>query len=124
MRYRNLVVRQATQVKNRMASTLMENGVDYSKAMLHHKHYFADLVERLDEVPDPVRHLLRQSRAQVELFQTTQRTLLNGLSRDPRLAERVSLLETIPGVGQMTALTWALETGTPQRFSSVARAQS
>ena len=31
LRYRNLVVRQATQTKNRIASTLMEHGVEYNE---------------------------------------------------------------------------------------------
>ena len=34
------------------------------------------------------------------------------------------LLESIRGVGEVTALTWALEVGDPRRFSSVARAVS
>src|ERR1035441_10417926 len=40
------------------------------------------------------------------------------------LAKRVILLKSIRGVGEVTALTWALEVSDPQRFSSVARAVS
>ena len=36
----------------------------------------------------------------------------------PELAERVERLMTIPAVGEITALTWALEVGDPQRFHS------
>jgi hypothetical protein len=32
-------------------------------------------------------------------------------------------LQTIDGVGPITALTWALETGTPERFASIKHAQ-
>jgi transposase len=124
LRYRNLVVRQATQTKNRIASTLMEQGVEYSKARLHGKRYFQQLLERLDEAPEPVRELLRYSRASLEMFQATQRSLLKGLGANPELAERVRLLQTIPGVGEITALSWALEIGDPHRFRSADRAMS
>lgn len=124
MRYRNLVVRQATQTKNRIASTLMEHGVEYSKKKLHQKGYFHDLLGRLEEVPETVRSLLRTGRGGLEMFAATQRMLLNRLKTDPVLAERVRRLDTVPGVGEVTALTWALEIGDPQRFPSVARAMS
>jgi transposase len=124
LRYRNLVVRQATQTKNRIAATLMEHGVEYAASKLHRKRYFHQLLDRLDDVPEAVRSLLRRSRSNLELFETTQRTLLNGLSSNPALAERVRLLATIPGVGQVTALTWALEIGDPHRFRSIDRAVS
>ncbi len=124
LRYRNLVVRQATQTKNRISSTLMENGVQYSKKKLHGKRYFQQLLDRLDDVPQEVRDLLRHSRASLDMFQTTQRTLLRGLKNNPILRERVELLETIPAVGQVTALSWALEIGDPHRFSSASRAMS
>ena len=124
LRYRNLVVRQATQTKNRIASTLMENGVEYSKSKLHQKQYFRELVDGLEEVPEAVRSVLRYGRGSLEMFQTTQRLLLKGLSANPLLAERVRLLETIPGVGEVTALSWALEIGDPHRFRSVDRAVS
>ena len=124
LRFRNLVVKQSTQVKNRISSMLMENGVEYTKKKLHQKRYFHELLEQIEEVPLSVRQLLRQSRGTLELFQATQRTLVKGLSRDRRLAERVALLQTIPSVGVVTALTWALEIGDPFRFSSVNKALS
>lgn len=124
LRYRNLVVRQATQTKNRIAATLMEHGVEYAASKLHGKRYFHQLLDRLDEVPGAVRDLLRYSRSSLEMFQLTQRTLLKRLHTDPQLAERVRLLETIPGVGEVTALTWAVEIGDPHRFRSADRAMS
>src|SRR5260370_20348669 len=38
------------------------------------------------------------------------------LLADPELTQRVDQLMTIPAVGEITALTWALEVGDPQRF--------
>ena len=43
LRYRNLLVRQGTQMKNRTAGLLMETGVTYNKEKLHRKGYFAQL---------------------------------------------------------------------------------
>jgi Transposase IS116/IS110/IS902 family len=36
---------------------------------------------------------------------------MSSLERDPFLAERLKNLRTVPGVGPITALTWALEIG-------------
>lgn len=124
LRYRNLVVRQSTQTKNRIAATLMEQGVEYVKEKLHGKRYFTDLFSRLDQIPDPVRSLLQTSRGNLEMFQSVQLTLVQRLTSSPQLAHRVQLLATIPGVGQITALTWALEIGDPHRFPSAAQAMS
>jgi len=44
--------------------------------------------------------------------------LVRELLADPALAERVERLMTIPAVGEITALTWALEIGDPHRFRS------
>jgi hypothetical protein len=46
------------------------------------------------------------------------------LQRDSLLAERVERLMTIPAVGPITALTWALEVGDVKRFSSIKKAIS
>jgi hypothetical protein len=46
------------------------------------------------------------------------------LERDPLLADRLKRLRTIPGVGPITALTWALEIGDVSRFQSVKQAIS
>jgi transposase len=43
---------------------------------------------------------------------------------EPQLVERVAVLESIRGVGEVTALTWALEICDPQRFRSIADAVS
>jgi len=124
LRYRNLVVRQAVVMKNRTAGLLMEVGAPYDRARLHRKGYFNDLLGRLDEVPESVKGLLSISRATVLMFEHVQRRLLDGLKHHPDLAERVERLSTIRGVGEVTALTWALEVGEPERFSSIGRAIS
>jgi transposase len=124
LRYRNLVVEQAVRMKNKMSGLLMEAGAEYSKQQLHGKKYFTKLLDTVKEVPESVKDLLRLSRGAMEMFETTQQQLLGRLRSDPRLAERVILLRSIRAVGEVTALTWILEVGDPQRFTSIAKAVS
>src|ERR1700691_2431058 len=44
LRYRNLLVRQAVQLKNKIAVLLMEAGVSYNKQRLHQAGYFRELL--------------------------------------------------------------------------------
>jgi hypothetical protein len=46
LRYRNLVVRQATRMKNRIAGLLMETRTPYNKERLHGRAYFNELLGR------------------------------------------------------------------------------
>jgi hypothetical protein len=51
--------------------------------------------------------LLPLSRGQVEFFTTIQRWLLKGLREHPELSKRVMRLQSISGVGEIRALSWA-----------------
>jgi transposase len=124
LRYRNVVVAQAVRMKNKMSGLLMEVGAPYNKQRLHGKQYFSELLDQLEEVPESVKDLLRLSRTTLEAFEATQQQLLARLRQDPLLTARVKLLTGIRGVGTVTALTWVLEVGEPQRFSSIAHAVS
>src|ERR1035438_1782860 len=124
LRYRNLVVEQSVQMKNRMSGLLMEVGVEYNKKRLHGAKYFNELLDQLEDVPESVKELLQLSRGALETFTATQRKLLDQLQKDPRIQKRVELLRTIPGVGEVTALTWALEVCDPARFPSIGDAVS
>jgi len=124
LRYRSLVVSESVRMKNKMAGLLMETGALYVKEKLHRKKYFASLLEELEEVPESVIDLLRLSRGALEMFENTQKRLVRELLADPELTERVERLMTIPAVGEITALTWALEVGDPQRFPSCSDAMS
>jgi len=54
----------------------------------------------------------------------TENALVNSLEHDPLLQQRVERLMSIPAIGPITALTWALEVGEVQRFSSIKKAIS
>jgi transposase len=124
LRYRNLVVAQSVRMQNKIGGMLMEVGAEYNKQQLHGKKYFAELLAALEEVPESVKDLLQLSRSTKEMFEAMQGRLLAKLRKDPRLAQRVALLTSIRSVGPVTALTWILEVGDPQRFSSAAKAMS
>lgn len=124
LRYRNFLVRQAVAMKNRTTGILMEVGIPYDSTRIHRQGYFNTLVDSLEDVPDSVRDLLRTTRNGVEMFQSAQRRLLEALREHHHLRERVELLRTIDGVGEMTALTWALEIDDPARFSNLKKVVS
>lgn len=124
LRFRNLLVRQAVRMHNKTAGLLMEVGAEYSKKQLKGKRYFETFLGKVDDVPASVVEMLRMSRAAYELFQYGQRRLVRALKTHRELKQRVELLMTIPAVGEITALTWALEIGDPGLFRSHNRAVS
>ena len=113
-----------TQMKNRVSGLLMETGVTYNKQRLHKVGYFRELLSTNDEVMDSIRPLLKLSRESIVRLQKTEYALVSSLQRDPLLVERIQRLRTVPGVGPITALTWALEIGDVSRFRSVKQAIS
>ena len=124
LRYRNLLVRQMAQMKIKTGSLLMEAGVAYSKERLHKAAYFGELLATNPDIDDSLRSLLRQCRETVMRLSKTENALIHSLQHDQLLAERVERLMSIPAIGPITALTWALEVGDVQRFSSTKKAVS
>lgn len=124
LRYRNMVVHQSVRMQNKMAGLLMESGTVYVKDKLHGKKYFSELMKSLEEVPESVKDLLRMSRSAMEMFESTQKQIVQRLLSEKALEQRVERLLSIRGVGPITALTWALEVSDPHRFSSIGDAIS
>jgi transposase len=111
-------------MKNRISGLLMETGVSHNKQRLHKVGYFGELLSNHQEIQENIRPLLRLSRETIVRCQRTEYALVSSLQRDPLLAERLKRLRTVPGVGPITALTWALEVGDVARFRSVKQAIS
>lgn len=124
LRYRNLLVREASKMKTKTATLLMEVGVVYNKRRLHGRKYFQELLRTLDYVPESVLNLLQMSRSNMESFDRMQKTLIRALRNDPQISGRVDLLMSIRGIGEVTALTWALEIGDVNRFRKINQAVS
>jgi transposase len=124
LRYRHLLVKQMVQTKNRVLGLLMETGVEHNKSRLHKVGYFRRLLATSAEIDDSIRPLLRLSRETIERCQKNDYALVSSLERDPLLGDRVRRLRTVPGVGPITALNWALEMGDISRFRSIKQAIS
>ena len=124
LRYRNFLVRQAVAMKNKTTGILMEVGIQYDSNRIHRQRYFYELLDNLEDTPHSVRELLRTTRCGLEMFQSAQKQLLTALSKHDHLRQRVTRLMSIGGVGEMTALTWALEIDDPARFSNLKKVQS
>ena len=122
LRYRNLLVRPSVQSKNKIAVLLMEACVSYNKEKLHQVAYFRELLATNKDIDGGLRPLLRLCRETLVRLQKTENALVRSLRGDRLLAERVERFMTIPAVGPITALTWALEIGDMQRFSSIKKA--
>lgn len=113
LRYRNMVVRTAVKMKNKISGLLMEVGATYDKRRLHGKKYFYQLLERVEDVPESVKELLLLSRSNMELFTAVQKKLVKALRENPLIRDRVERLQSIAGIGEVAALTWVLEIGDP-----------
>src|ERR1700730_13151932 len=124
LRYRNLLVRQMVQMKNKISGLLMEAGVSYNKQRLHKAVHFRELLATNPDIDEGLCALLRVCRETVVRLQKTESAVVRSLERDALLVERVERLMSIPAVGPITALTWALEIGDVQRFSSIKKAIS
>jgi len=124
LRYRNMIVRTAVKMKNKISGPLMETGTIYAKRRLHGRKYFESLLERIEDVPESVKDLLRLSRSSLEMFEAVQKKLVKILREDKQIHDRVQRLMTIRGVGEVMALTWVLEIGEPSRFTSARKAVS
>ncbi|MFY9935656.1 MAG: transposase [Silvibacterium sp.] len=118
LRYRSLVVKQMVQMKNRVSGLLMETGVNYNKQRRHKVGYFAELISTNEEVNESIRPLLKLSREMISRSQKLDYALISSLERDPLLKERLRRLRAVPGVGPITAVTWALEIGDFTRFTA------
>jgi len=110
LRYRNLLVRQMVQMKNKISGLLMEAGASYNKQKLHKAGYFRELLATNPDTDEGLCSLLRLCRETVVRLGKTESALV----RSP----------TIPAVGPITALAWALEVGDVRRFSSIKKAIS
>ncbi len=123
LRSRSFMVREAVRTYNKIAGLLMEWGVEYEARRLKGRKYFAALMKHLDVSSDALQ-LLGRLRQQWELLQAEQKSLVAKLLEHEALRERVKRLRTVPGVGEITALTWAVEIGEPERFDSIGEAVS
>ena len=124
MRFRRRLVQEQVGFRNSTAGLLMSAGVEYERRRLHGKRYFDSLLKDNEWIDRELRPLLEFNRKQIVSLQDMDRRLVGMLERHPVLRERVEALMEIDAVGPVTALSWALETATPERFGSAKKAMS
>lgn len=124
LRYRSLIVRASVMFKNKSAGLLIENGVPYETRKLHGKKYFTALLQNAEGMNEALHRLLSFNRSQLETLMRIDRTMVALLVNDRLLCDRIRQLQSMEGVGEITALTWALETGDPGRFQNAKHAIS
>src|SRR5215468_397112 len=79
LRYRNLLVRQMVQMKNKISGVLMEAGVSYNKQRLHKAGYFRELLATNPDINEELCSLLRLCRETVVRLEKTERALVRSL---------------------------------------------
>ena len=125
LRYRNLVVQQSVRMQNKIAGLLMECGATYNKARLHGSKYFQALLGQIEECRTLFKQMLRLSRGALDICSVGAAATPQAAARGCRVAcTRRTALQSIGGIGEVTALTWALEIADPHRFGSVSQAVS
>jgi transposase len=123
LRIRRLLSNQIVRLKNRIAGLLLETGVEFQARRIHSKRHHEALLQSSD-VPADIKPLLRMLHQLLMQLKETQRTIFSMLEQSADLKERIQLLQSIPAVGKIMALTWALEVGEIKRFASVSAAIS
>jgi transposase len=124
LRERALLLRARVMFKNKTAGLLIQRGVLYETRKLHHKRYYQALLEEHAAWLDDLKPLLAFNRTQIEQLEQMDNRIIAQLVRDPLLDERIERLKSIDGVGDILALTWAVEVGEPSRFPNERQAIS
>lgn len=83
---------------------------------MHQKQYYPLLLEENAGLVEDLKPLLAFNRTQIEQLDEMDHLIVRQLVRAPLLKERIERLQSIAGVGGLTALTWAVEVGEPSRF--------
>ena len=115
---RRLLVQQRTKMINCIRGLMKLHGklhLGASSSSVRFRTAVLEALESLDQdVHDGIMSLL-------ETYETTNEQILGLESKIEAMAsgnENVLLLQTIPGVGLMTAITFVLEVGDPKRFKN------
>ena len=121
LRARSDLVQVQTMVKNRIHSLLHRRGILRPKGDLFTAGGRAWLDQL--ELDEPGRSIVQRNWALLKALQQVIKQSnreLGSLERQPRWAEPAALLQTVPGVGRVTALTVLAELGDLDRFRSPA----
>ena len=105
LRQRVFWVPAKVMFKNKVADLLIESGVPYEKSKLHQKRYFQELVHTHSELIDEFQQHLSFNSGQIARLEEMEDLTIRQRLANPLLKERVENLQSIKGVGPVTALT-------------------
>jgi transposase len=124
-RTRMVLVRQRTQLKNRIHATLAKYAVTVSDVSdLFGGRGQVLLTERLSQLPGHTRYATEQLLAQVALLRDRVEQHEGRMRAAFETTREIELLMTLPGVGFTLAVVIALEIGTVTRVASAERLAS
>lgn len=119
VRHRDTLVRQRTQAKNRIHAILARYNITFPMADLFGVKGRAHLREACEHLLRPAAcHVIQDNLALIDQCNEQIEVLENELEFSPEQAQTIRLLKTIPGIGQIIAITLLAEIGDIQRFSS------
>jgi transposase len=113
------LIRLRTSAKNRIFGLLSQWGVRSSVKLLRHPTAIEELAER--GVPEVWRRSIAEAVAVIDLLDRRLVPIDAELLELARADERAALLRTIPGVGWLLGLTFAVEIGDIRRFRSASK---
>lgn len=117
LRARSDLVRIRTSVKNRVHAVLHRRGVLTPLGGLFTQAGRTFLAQaKLDDAGSTIVQLYLRTIDQLNGLITESNDSLKQLTRRPRWAKPAALLQTMPGVGLITAMTILAELGDPKRF--------
>lgn len=118
-RARDLIVRQRTQIANMMRGLLAEFGVVVAKGIENILAFSrAALAGEELVLPDIARQVISSLCQQLIELNGSVRWFDKQIAKASRTDERTKLLQTIPGIGPITASAIIATVGTPEQFNS------
>jgi transposase len=118
-RTRDLVVRQRTQTINMLRAQLAEFGIVFPQGVGHATQFAKRLFEgdSLD-LPDTAGNVIAELCEQLLFLHGKIASYTHEMTQVARREDRVALLQTIPGIGPITASAIVATIGTGQQFST------
>lgn len=112
-RRRNQLVREQTETKLRIKSFLLAHGVPEPPGLTHWSRASVEELKKLELLAD-LRFTLDSYLRQLEFFEEEKRLLEKELKE--KVLPQVDVLQTVPGVGPITAAIFRTEIFDPGRF--------
>jgi transposase len=126
LRIRNMLVANLTRCKNRIKSILNFYGISYpeefSQLGTHWSKRFMEWLKQLDLGSHSVNASIGALIEEAEFLRTLLLKItreVRSLSRTPGYANKVKLLISVPGIGNLTAMTLLTELGDITRFKGL-----